>query len=349
MTVDRRSMLLGRQYEEVPSPTAVPIKARTPDPDKVLTQVVDGISRVISEFGPLATAIEPTSKSGEESASSTSSNPPLQTISGSGSITFPSPTTSLHPLVTEDARSSSSSPKLKIILPSVAGSLVLLVIIFMIMSRCYRRTTKRPRSMINDHITRRGDPAEHPTSGPNIIHPYDLKTNDQFLQSRISEPFPGESTQASCSNDLDSTIFGRRGIFERLLWRNGTNHSELPRPYELKRDLLPLANQTAALTSETQPHRASIASSPSISRPRPRSSSESLIARSDTQTESTTQQIQLREEADELRSQASRYERDFVRDEEMRRLRDRIQMLEMQVNSDRATGLTDDLPPSYRV
>ncbi|KAF5361175.1 hypothetical protein D9758_009063 [Tetrapyrgos nigripes] len=260
-----------------------------------------------------------------------SSSPSLQTTSvPDQTFPDPSPATSPNSSVTGGARSS-SSPKLKIILPSVAGSLVLLAIIFTIMFCCYRRT-KRPRSTTMSHVVR---DAESSTSDPNIIHPYDLKTDDQVLRSRIPELFPGEPTQAR-PNDLDSIAVGRRGIFERLLWRNGINRSELPRPYELKEDLLPLANQGAV-------------SSLRLSIPRPRPSSRPRpIARSIAQTESTERQIRLREEADVLRSQVSGYERDFARDEEIRRLRERIQMLEMQVNSDWARGLTDDPPPSYR-
>ncbi|KAF5361170.1 hypothetical protein D9758_009068 [Tetrapyrgos nigripes] len=276
----------------------------------------------------------------------TSANPPITGGAGSSpsfqimSVSPPiltSPTTSANPPVTEDAGSSSSSPKLNIILPSVICSLVLLVIIFVIMSCCYHRT-KRPRSTTMSDVVR--DAAEPSLSDPNIIHPYDLKIDDQVLQPHVPELFPGESTQTR-PNDLDSIIVGRRGIFERLLWRNGTNHSELPRPYELKGDLLPLASQDAALTSKTQPNRASISPSPSISRPRPRS-----VA----QTESTGRQIRLREKADALRSQVSGYERDTLvaRDEEIRRLREHIQILEIQDNSHWARGLTDDPPPSYR-
>jgi hypothetical protein len=152
---------------------------------------------------------------------------------------------------------------------------------------------------------------------------YSFRPEYPTPRSNLHEPFPGE-VQRSALPPADI---------------------EEPEPYDLKVDSqspqspeqnVPLENEDGSTLSGSHEY------------VRPGDSSRSFAGTSlPPQTESTSRQIRLREEADALRERVAALEREAFLSDEIGRMKDYIQRLEMLIASNWARGLTDEPPPSY--
>ncbi|KAF5372092.1 hypothetical protein D9758_004955 [Tetrapyrgos nigripes] len=290
----------------------------------------------------------------------TTSGSLLQTTNPSMTSSSTTPLGSTNPsftssLSTSDTTVTSTQPsdasgaktnRLAIILPSVIGASLFSIILILIFWRYRRRQRLKVQSSGNY------DSESLPSR---MLGPGDFKSISMNSPD-IPEPFPGERGVMRGSDVRGGTSHFSEIMepFSRLPWNRNGNTLAQPHPYELKPDY-----------SEPIPSRQSVVSSVEaifqplspltlISNTRPRSHSEfSIIIRSPTQTESnvTSRQHRLQEEADQMRARLSALGRDPARSEvtqeDMGRIREQIERLEILVMSNWARGLTDEPPPMY--
>ncbi|KAF5372183.1 hypothetical protein D9758_004971 [Tetrapyrgos nigripes] len=227
---------------------------------------------------------------------------------------------------------SAHESRLAIILPSVIGALVLLLVIIGIFWRCRRRRTQRSTRKISAPT----DSSNGSNTSSDTFHPYDLKPEFPINPpDRLHEPFPGEA-ESTCTDNSNIIPLTRRILRG---WHGTRDCSTQPHPYQLKQEEPTVNTATQPLTDN---HRASNNGDSSLSYPstnvRPRSLSESSIARSP-----------IQGEVDLIPAGRSVFARDRDTEvhDEMRQMREHIQRLEMLVTSNGTRGLTDEPPPMY--
>ncbi|KAF5372186.1 hypothetical protein D9758_004975 [Tetrapyrgos nigripes] len=371
----------GTSFTNLAELTVVPANVVTqsnPHP----SQTTEGTSQTSSSFSPSAMTGTPTARTTLDNslapqtsaAASTSTTQEFHSPSKSTAMTTldnslapqtsaaaststtqeiysPSESTAIQatsPPLSSDGGSGTQGARPAIIVPSVLGTFFIFLVLIVLLWR-YRRKQRSTHVFSSDNVEDHpGSDSHPPPSG--TIYTYNLKPKFTTINPLdIEESFLGERESTTLSSPYSAsstTLLGR--LFP---WNRAANDSEHLRPYDprslatVNRSLDEHISTTESRHISNSRHSSLI--SPALPPTRPRSSSEFSIRRSSTPPESTSRQIQLQVEADELRTRVSALERDAVLSDEVRRMRDHIQRLEMLVTSNWAMGLTNEPPPTY--
>ncbi|KAF5372089.1 hypothetical protein D9758_004962 [Tetrapyrgos nigripes] len=294
-----------------------------------------------------------------QSASSTPAPPNTEALFSStftpdgndSSISNTSPVPSVTSTSVDGADFAGKRTRLSVVLPSVIGAVLVSPVLCFVLWRYVRKRRSKEDSGIPIAIIDNTGSRSSFTQP----RPYDLKPefSSNNLLPVIRQPFPGErESMRPFHLPANISLMDRTaGLFTRLPWNQPPSSLERPHPYELKpEDFGPIPSrqrQSVLSFVETNVQ----ASSSTLTHFRSRSESSILIRSPTAQSNSTSRQLRLQEEADQMRARLSALARDAARSEvqeDMHRMRDHIERLETLVMSNWARGLTDEPPPMYR-